>query len=95
MVGVLAAGGKVLDELAELGYMVPELPLWVGPNLEEKAEGGSKKADPALQPPEVVLETLETPPGMLDAGLNPKTYLPMDQGDLWACQLAQAPLRVT
>ena len=30
-VGVLAKGGKVLDDLAEMGYVIPELASWVGP----------------------------------------------------------------
>ena len=42
-VGVLAKGGKVLDDLAEMGYVVPELASWVGSASGEVPQGGASR----------------------------------------------------
>ena len=36
---MLAKGGKVLDDLADMGYVVPELAEWVGPTSAEVPQG--------------------------------------------------------
>ena len=46
MVGMQAKGGKILDDLAAMGYQIAELPQWVGPTSAElaamEAQGRSK-----------------------------------------------------
>ena len=39
MVSVLARGGKVLDDLASMGYVAPELASWVGPASPDAPQG--------------------------------------------------------
>ena len=46
IVGVLAKGGKVLDDLAALRYVVAELAGWVGPTTEGVAQVASQGGQP-------------------------------------------------
>jgi len=49
MDGVLAKGGKVLEDLAEMGYVVAELAGWVGPTSAETAQVGGQVAQAGAQ----------------------------------------------
>lgn len=54
--------GKVVDGLAGIGYMVPELASWVGPALAEEHQGGGLPPQRVPQAPQGVACTLPQPP---------------------------------
>ena len=49
MAGVLAREGKVLDDLAAMGYKVAELADWVGPTSAEFAQAAPQAAHGTLE----------------------------------------------
>ena len=59
---MLAKGGKVLDDLAGMGYVVAELAEWVGPTSAEVAQATLAGAQAGLPSPQRLAVTQQTPP---------------------------------
>jgi len=76
MVGVLARGGKVLTDLSNMGYVVPELAAWVGAPLPEVlggAQGGGQVPQEVLSGGEVVADLPGGGPQRLPISQKPVT----------------------